>query len=162
VNPVETLPLRSAMEARDVAAAVEAFAPDAVFRSPFTSRLSFRGREQIGRLTEVVLDIFEDLHYTDELRGADSAVLVSEARVGGLDVELTDHLRLGPQGAIEVCTVFMRPLPAATVALRLIGAGLGRGHSEPRGMLISALARPLGLMAQVGDRVGVALVRPCL
>ena len=44
------LPLRSAMEARDLGAAVDAFAPDAVVRSPLTDKLTFNGHEQIGAL----------------------------------------------------------------------------------------------------------------
>jgi hypothetical protein len=35
---------------------------------------------------------------------------------------MVDHIRLGPDGKIQEFTVFMRPLPAAAAALRLIGA----------------------------------------
>jgi SnoaL-like domain len=160
--PTTTLALRTAMEARDVSAVVETFAPDAVFHSPLTSKLSFQGREQIGRLTRVILEVFEDFHYIDEARAGDTAFLAALTRVGGAELELVDHLRLGPAGTIDECTVFMRPLPAATVALRLIGAGLGRQRSTARGAVISMLARPLGFMTRTGDGIGVALVKPCL
>ncbi len=62
------LPLRTAMESRDVRAVVESFTPDAVFHSPLTSKINFRGRDQIGRLTEVIFEVFEDFHYVDEVR----------------------------------------------------------------------------------------------
>src|ERR1700694_675400 len=96
-TPVE-LPFRKAMEARDLAAVMAAFAPDAVFRSPFTDKLTFQGREQIGALTEVVLDVFDDLRYTAEVRNGDTAFLVARARVDGREIELVDHLRLDNEG----------------------------------------------------------------
>jgi hypothetical protein len=42
-----------------------AFAPDAVFHSPFTEKLAFRGREQIAALTDVILDVFKEFRYTE-------------------------------------------------------------------------------------------------
>ena len=156
------LPLRAAMEARDLDAAVDSFAPDAVLRSPFTAGLAFTGREQIRAVIAVILDAFSDLRYTDEVRSENAAVLVSSARVGGQDIEMVDHMRLRPDGRIGEFTVFFRPLPAAAVALRVIGAGLGRRKSPARAALISALARPLGFMTRVGDGIGVRLVRSSL
>lgn len=156
------LPLRAAMEARDVSAVVDCFAPDAVFRSPFTANLVFTGREQIRALTSVVLEALDDLHYTDEVRGENSAFLAARARVGGQDIELTDHLQLRPDGKIQEFTVFFRPLPATAVALRLIGAGLGRRKSPARAAVISALARPLAVLTRAGDGIGVRLIRSAL
>jgi hypothetical protein len=154
--------LRSAMEARDLAGVLDAFAPDAILRSPLTSRLAFQGREQISAVMEVILEIFEDLHYTDELQGADSAVLVAQANVGGSELEMVDHLRFNAGGKISELTVFFRPLPATAVAMRLIGSGLGRRKSKARAQAISLLTQPLGLMTEIGDRAGVRLVGPTL
>jgi ketosteroid isomerase-like protein len=156
------LTLRTAMEARDLAAAQDAFTPDAVVRSPLTGRLTFNGREQIGAILQVILDVFDDLHYTDELHSDDGAVLVASARLGGTDIEMVDHMQLDENGKIRELTVFFRPLPAIAVAMRLIGAGLGRRKSRARAGVISALTRPLGLMTALGDRIGVWLVRPTL
>ena len=133
-----------------------------MFHSPLTARLSFTGRDQITTLTRVLFDVFEDFHYTGELRGPDAAVLIARAKVGGQDLEIADHLRLRPDGKITEMTVFFRPLPAAAAALRAIGTGLGRRTSPARGALISALTRPLALMAASGDNLGVRLVRPTL
>jgi hypothetical protein len=160
-NPAP-LPLRAAIEARDLAAAVAAFAPDAVVRSPLTDRLTFTGPEQIGAVLQILLASFEDLHYTDELRHGDQAVLVAHARVAGQELELVDHLRLGPDGRIRELTVFFRPLPAAATALRVFGAGLGRRRSAWRAATISGLARPLGFLARSGDALGARLVRRAL
>jgi hypothetical protein len=156
---LDPFPLRAAMEARDAKAAVAAFAPDAVLHSPFTGKLSFTGHEQIAAVTEVILDVLEDFHYTDEVHGPDSAVLVARARAGGQDIEITDHLRLRPDGTIGEMTVFFRPLPATAVALRLIAGGLARRRSPARGALLSVLARPLALFTRAGDGLGVRLVR---
>lgn len=156
------LALRTAMEARDLAGVIDAFAPDAVLRSPLTGRLTFQGRDQITAVMEVILEIFDDLHYTDELQGTDSAVLVASAKVGGSDLEMVDHLHFNGSGKISELTVFFRPLPALAVAMRLIGSGLGRRKSATRGLAISLLTQPLGLMTELGDRAGVRLVGPAL
>ncbi len=161
-TPPDQLELRAAMEAQDLDRAVDAFASGAILRSPLTDALVFEGRDQIRAITQVVLEAFEDLRYVSELRTGDSAFLVSRARVGGADLEIVDHIRLDPDGKIREFTVFFRPLPAAAVALRVIGAGLGRRRSALRGRLISALARPLGFLTAKGDGIGVRLVRSTL
>jgi ketosteroid isomerase-like protein len=155
-------PLRAAMEARDLSAVMACFAPDAVFRSPFTANLAFTGREQIRALVTVLFEVFEDLHYTGEARGENTAFLAGRARIGGEDVEFADHLRLRPDGTIAEFTVFFRPLPATAVALRVIGAGLARRKSPVRALVISALARPLAVMTRAGDGIGVRLIRSAL
>jgi SnoaL-like domain len=156
------LPFRAAMEARDLGAVVESFAPDAVLRSPLTEKLAFTGREQIGAVTAVILEVFRDLRYTHEVRRDDVAFLVSRARVGDQDIEVADHMRLGPDGKIQEMTVFFRPLPATAAALRLIAAGLGRRRSPARAAAMSALTRPLAFMTRAGDGIGVRLVRSSL
>jgi hypothetical protein len=148
------------MEAGDVAGIVDSFAPDAVLHSPFTSKLVFTGREQIGPVVEVILEILQGLRYTEEVCSGDTGFLVSEARVGNLDIQIVDYYRLGARGKIQEFTVFFRPLPATAAALRRIGAGLGRRHSPARGALVSALAAPMAVMARTGDSLGVRLVRP--
>jgi hypothetical protein len=162
-TPIPTLselPLRKAMEERDLVAATNAFAADAVFNSPFTDKLVFRGREQIAALTRIVLEDFDDFRYTAEVRTEKTAFLVARAKVDGQEIEIVDHLRLNRDGQVEEMTVFFRPLPAAATALRVLGAGLGRRRSATRGAIVSALARPLGLMTRLGDGLGVRLVRP--
>lgn len=156
------LALRAAMEARDLDAAVAAFAPDAVLRSPFTNGLAFTGRDQIATITQVIFDVLRDLSYTAELHGEDSAVLIGRARVGGQDLETAEHLRLGPDGKITEMTVFFRPLPASTAALHLIAAGLGRRKSPARGAVMSVLTRPLAAITRSTDGSGVRMVRSTL
>ncbi len=164
-EPTETaamLPLRAGVEARDLAAVVEAFAPGAVVHSPITGALTFAGHEQIGAVFGVILDVFKDIRYTDELRGSDSAALVASAQVDGTDIELVDHMRFDEQGRISELTVFFRPLPAIAVSVRAIGEGLGVRRSRSRARLISALVYPLIPLTRVGDRVGARLIGPTL
>ncbi len=55
------LPLRAGIEARDLAAVVDAFAPEAVVHSPITGALTFTGHEQIGAVFRVILDEFKGI-----------------------------------------------------------------------------------------------------
>jgi hypothetical protein len=153
------LPLRVAIEARDHHAVVETFAEDAVLRSPFTDNLTFEGRRQLGELVAVILEVLEDLTYTDELHGDRAAVLIGHARVDGLRIQFCDHLKLRGDGLIEEMTVFFRPLPATTAAMRGIGAGLGQHKSKFRGRLVKTMTAPLALMARTGDHLGVRLLQ---
>jgi SnoaL-like domain len=156
------LPLRAAMEARDVTAVVDAFAPDAVLRSPLTARLTFAGHEQIGALAPVLVEVLDDLRYTDEASDGSTGFLAWSARIGDQEIEGVDLLRFGPDGKIREFTAFFRPLPAAALALRLIGAGLVRRKSPARAMVVSGLTRPLAALSRAGDPIGVRLVRSAL
>jgi len=150
------------MEARDVAAVVDAFAPDAVFRSPLTNRLAFTGHEQIRALARVLVDVLNDLRYTDEACAGGTGFLTWTARIGGAEIEGVDQMHLGPDGKIREFTVFFRPLPAAALALRVIGAELVRAKSPAKGAAVSAMTWPLVTMSRTGDVVGAALVRSAL
>lgn len=160
-NPA-VLPLRAAMEARDVAAIVDAFAPDAVVRSPLTTRLTFIGHEQIGALAQVLVEVFDDLRYTDEAWHGATGFLAWRARIGGQEIEGVDQLHLGPDGKIREFTAYFRPLPAAALALRVIAAGLVRRKSTARAIAISGLTGPLVAMTRAGDPIGARLVRAAL
>ena len=158
----DRLPLRAAMEAGDLTGVVATFAPDAVLHSPLTNALTFEGRQQIGIITGVILEIFEGFHYTDETRVDELAFLAWEARVSGQAIEGVDRIRFNDQGLIEDFTVFFRPLPATAAALRAIGAQLARRKSRRRGLLVSVLTAPLAFMTRAGDRLGVRLIKSSL
>jgi hypothetical protein len=148
------------MEARDRRAVVEAFAENAVLRSPFTDNLAFEGREQLDAIIAVILDVLDDLTYTDELHGDGTAVLVGRTTVDGIALQFCDHLKLRDDGVIQEMTVFFRPLPATTAAMRRIGEGLGSRKSTRRSRMIGSLVAPMAFMARTGDRVGVRLIKP--
>lgn len=160
MTPVATkLPFRAAMEARDRRAVLEAFTQDAVLHSPFTENLVFEGRDQLDALVSVILQVLEDITYTAEFHDEHQAVLVGSARVDGLRLQFSDFLRLDDDGLIEEMTVFFRPLPATTAAMRRVGEGLARRESTLRGRSLNLLAAPMALMARFGDRVGVRLLK---
>jgi len=106
-------PFRSAIEARDLDAAVALLHEDVVFRSPvvFTP---YEGRDALRRILKAVMEVFEDFRYVREI-GADGArdhALVFEARVGDKQLEGCDFIRLDEAGAITELTVMVRPLSA--------------------------------------------------
>jgi limonene-1,2-epoxide hydrolase len=104
-------PFRSAIEARDLDAAVALLREDVVFRSPVVFK-PYHGREAMRRILEAVLAVFEDFRYVREI-GADDAhdhALVFEARVGDKQIEGCDFVQLDEEGAIRALTVMVRPM----------------------------------------------------
>lgn len=156
------MPLRRAMEARDVSAVVDAFAADAIVHSPLTMRLVFSGRREIERLVQVLLEVLEDFRYTDEACTATTGFLAWSARIGGQPIRGTDLLKFGPDGKITEFTVFFRPLPATAEALHMIGTRLVRRKSPVKALLVSWLTRPLAVLTRAGDPIGVRLIRSAL
>ena len=151
--------VRAAMERHDAAAAADLFAPDARLRSPLTARHVFTGRTEIGAVLTVVLDEFERLRYVDERADGDTGFLTSHAIVDGTEIETIDVLRVDDSARIAEMTVFFRPLPAATAALRLLGRGLLRPHGRVRAAAVSGATRPLVVMSRVGDVLGARMIR---
>jgi hypothetical protein len=107
-------PFRSAIEARDLDAAVALLREDVIFRSPvvFTP---YQGREALRRILEAVIMVFEDFRYVREIGAADARdhALVFEARVGDKQLEGCDFIQVDDDGAISELTVMVRPLSAA-------------------------------------------------
>lgn len=158
----DPFPMRVAMEARDLDAAVDAFASDAVVRSPFTDGVAFSGTDQVRVILAVVLEVLSDLRYTDHVRDGDRGALRATATVAGRRLDLVDCYALDENGKVRELTVFFRPLPGTTAALRLFASALTTRKSPARGRLVGLMARPLGAMSAFGDRIGAALVRSSL
>jgi SnoaL-like domain len=116
---------RSAIEARDVDAAVALLREDVIFRSPVVFA-PYQGREALRRILEAVITVFEDFRYVREI-GADDArehALVFEARVGDKQLEGCDFIQLDDEGAISELTVMVRPLSAALALADVMKAQL--------------------------------------
>ena len=114
---------RAAVEARDRDRMVAALADDVVLHSPVTFR-PFEGREAVSVLFTVLLEVFEDFRYGDELEGDSLLGLVFHARVGDRDVEGIDLLRLGEDGRVADLTVMVRPLSAVQALAAAVGERL--------------------------------------
>ncbi|BBX02468.1 hypothetical protein BST36_10165 [Mycolicibacterium moriokaense] len=121
-------PFRSAIEARDLDAAVALLREDVVFNSPvvFTP---YQGREAMREILAAVIDVFEDFRYTREI-GADGDrdhALMFKARVGEKQLEGCDFIRLDANGAIEEFTVMLRPMQAVLAVAEAMKARLAAG-----------------------------------
>jgi hypothetical protein len=105
---------QTAIEARDIDAAVDLLADDVVFQSPVVFR-AYEGRPAVEFLLRTVFTVFEDFRY-DRAIGADDArdtALVFAARVGDRELEGCDFIHVNDDGLIDRFTVMVRPLSGA-------------------------------------------------
>jgi len=124
-------PFRVAVEARDHRAMVEALAPDVALHSPVTFK-PFLGREAVAGLLAILLDVFKDFVYTDELASNGVVALVFRARIGDREVEGVDLLRHDDLGRVSDFTVMVRPLSAALALAEAVGPRLAAAnHDRP-------------------------------
>jgi hypothetical protein len=119
---------RLAVESQSLDDMMAAFAADAVLHSPVTFQ-PFEGREAIGQLLGILLEVFEDFHYTDELRAPDgTTALIFRARVGDRELEGLDLIRFDDGGLIRDFTVMVRPRSAIEALLREVGSRLAQAQ----------------------------------
>ncbi len=124
---------RQAVEAADLDAIMQTFAEDAVLHSPITFK-PFVGRDAIRLLLSILLDVFADFHYTDELTAADgTAALVFHTRVGDREAQGIDLIRFADDGRIADLTVFVRPRSASEALLAVVGPRLAAAIAGPDG-----------------------------
>ena len=103
---------------------VDVFAEDAVLHSPVQFK-PFEGRAAIAHLQGILVEVFEDFRYTDQLESEDGALaLVFRARIGDRDVEGLDLLRFNEDGLVQDVTVMVRPLSAVQALLAAVGPRL--------------------------------------
>ena len=115
---------RRGVESRDVAVMMDAFADGAVLHSPITFK-PFEGKEAIARLLGILMQVFQDFRYTDELTAEDGTkALIFRTRVGERDVEGLDLIRFDGRGLIRDFTVMVRPRSAVEALLREVGSRL--------------------------------------
>jgi hypothetical protein len=115
---------RRGVESKDVGVMMEAFADGAVLHSPITFR-PFEGKEAIARLLAVLMQVFQDFRYTDELTAEDGTkALIFRTRVGDRDVEGLDLIRFDETGLIRDFTVMVRPRSAVEALLREVSSRL--------------------------------------
>jgi hypothetical protein len=119
---------RRAVEAQSLDEMMAVFAEEAVLHSPVTFR-PFEGREAIRQLLGILLEVFEDFRYTDELRAPDgTTALIFRARVGDRELEGLDLIRFDDGGLIRDFTVMVRPRSAIEALLREVGSRLAQAQ----------------------------------
>ena len=122
-KPDRTL-FRRGVESKDVVVMMEAFADGAVLHSPITFK-PFEGKEAIARLLGILMQVFQDFRYTDELAAEDGTkALIFRTRVGDRDVEGLDLIRFDDTGRIRDFTVMVRPRSAVEALLREVSSRL--------------------------------------
>ena len=109
---------RRAIEAHDLEQLLSVFREDAVLHSPITFQ-PFEGKGAIRRLLAIIMEVFQDFRYTDELDAADGAakILVFRARVRNRDAEGIDLIRFDDEGRVRDLTVMVRPRSAMEALL---------------------------------------------
>jgi hypothetical protein len=115
---------RRGVESKDVSVMMEAFADGAVLHSPITFN-PFEGKEAIARLLGILMQVFQDFRYTDELTAEDGTkALIFRTRVGDRDVEGLDLIRFDDTGRIRDFTVMVRPRSAVEALLKEVSSRL--------------------------------------
>ena len=115
---------RSAVEARNFEDLMAQFAEKAVLHSPVVFK-PFEGRAAIRQLLSILLEIFQDFRYTDELEAQDgTAALIFRARVGDRDLQGLDLIRFDESGLICDLTVMIRPRSAIEALVAEVGPRL--------------------------------------
>ncbi len=104
---------RTAIEGKDVDAAVALFAPDVIFHSPVVHK-PYVGREALRAILSAVTVVFEDFRYTGSYAGDAGHVLEFACRVGDRELQGVDILR-GDGRRLTELTVLVRPYSAATL-----------------------------------------------
>ena len=113
---------RKAVESRDLDEMMAPFAEDAVLHSPITFK-PFEGRAAIRILLGILLEVFQDFRYTDELTAEDGTkALIFRTRVGERDVEGLDLIRFDDAGRIVDFTVMVRPRSAVEALLKEVSS----------------------------------------
>lgn len=116
--------VEKAAETRRLGDIVEAFAEDAVLHSPVQFK-PFEGRAAITQLLGILVEVFEDFRYTDQLESDEGALgLIFRARIGDREVEGLDLLRFNDAGLIQDLTVMVRPRSAIEALLAEVGPRL--------------------------------------
>jgi hypothetical protein len=156
--PPATHPFREALIARDFDAMRDAMNPEVVLNSPILST-PFEGREAVLELFRVISETLEDIRYTTDIADGDVRVMSWRTRIGKMEMEGADFLRLDEQGRIKEFTVFFRPLAGITVLASALGKGLARRRSRTRAWLVAAASAPMVLLSRASDWLAPRLVK---
>jgi hypothetical protein len=152
---------KGAGERGDAAAAVECLSEDVELISPLTARYRFKGRLQLNDVLVAAFEVIRDIRYHTDVGDADTRALFYAGRVGDIEVEEAQLLRLDPEGRIREITLFGRPLPALTAVMAGIGPRLLRRQGKASlAPVVTAAIAPLAFLTKFGERRLVPLGDP--
>ena len=121
---------RRGVESHDLDVMMAAFAEDAVLHSPITFK-PFEGRAAIRQLLGILLEVFQDFRYTDELVAQDGTrALIFRSRVDDRELEGLDLIRFDDRGLIRDFTVMIRPRSALEKLLAQVGSRLAAAKAS--------------------------------
>ena len=106
--------LRTALDTRDVDAAVALLANDVVFRSPVVFK-PYQGRHAVAQILHAVFHVLDEWRCVRAIGapGAPDHALVFQAHIGDRQIEGCDFLHLDDDGKIDEFYVMVRPLSGA-------------------------------------------------
>jgi len=116
---------RFASETGDIAALMEATAPDVEVVSPISGRMVFKGRKDVYFLLAAVYGTLSDLEWKQEIGQGPHRVLYGEAKLG--PVRMTDAMvfELDGEGRIRRISPHLRPWLALTLFAMMLGPRVG-------------------------------------
>ncbi|HEX9758135.1 MAG TPA: nuclear transport factor 2 family protein [Nitrospiria bacterium] len=111
-----------AVEAKQLDQIVGTFAENAVLNSPVSFK-PIKGRPAIRQLLTILLKVFQEFRYTDQLKSNDGTLgLVFHAKIGNRQIEGLDLLRFDEKGFIRELTVMVRPRSAIEALQKEVGS----------------------------------------
>jgi glutathione S-transferase len=148
---------RAGFEARDARMVIDMLSPEVVLHAPVLPA-PFEGREAVAEVIEALMDVFDDLRYTDDLSGPNWHLLAFRAGVHGRWVEGADLFRFDSQGKVREIQVFARPLSGTVALAAAMGPRLARRRGRAGAALVAMVARPLPPIFSLFDAAATRLL----
>ncbi len=143
---------KQASERGDAGLATACLAEGIELISPLTSQYRFTGRHQLHEVLASLFEVITDIHFHTDIGDSETRALFYRGRVGKVELEEAQLLRLNLEGEISQLTLFDRPLPALTAVMAGIGPRMLRRQGKARlAPFIGAAAAPLAGLIRVGD-----------
>lgn len=115
---------RAASEANDIDTIMSVLAPDASLISPVSSRMVFRGHDDLRALLTAVYGSLRGLRWHTEVGDDRTRVVIGTCKVGPLRLDDAMVFELAPDGQIETIRPHLRPWLSLTVFALILGAKL--------------------------------------
>lgn len=123
---------RAASEANDVDGVMATFVPDVELVSPLSSRMVFRGHDDVRILHTAILGSVTGLRWRQEVGDSTVRVVMGDAMVGPLELGDAVVLELAEDGRIRRVRPHLRPWLAVTLFAVKLGSKLGRHPAAVR------------------------------